>query len=95
MSVVVAIADATVEALNAGSFSQEFTARRYYQPVFALPEMQELHVSVVPKSLEIFAGARHQNQHDYAIDIGVQKKVTHAHVHVAQHRRHRRRHHLL
>ena len=78
MAEVVALAEALVEALNGGSFSQEFTARRYYRPVFDLAEMQELHVSVVPKALQIAAAGRDRNQHDYEIDVAVQKKVADA-----------------
>jgi len=75
MSTLIAIADAVVASLNAGSFGQAFTAARHYQPVFDLPEMVDLHVSVVPKGVEVLASSRNQNQHDYAIDIGVQQKV--------------------
>lgn len=75
MSVLIAIADAVVEALNDGSFGQELSAERHYQPVFDLPEMADLHVSVVPKGVEVLASSRNQNQHDYAIDVGVQQKV--------------------
>jgi hypothetical protein len=75
VSTLVAVADAVVESLNSALFSQVFTAARYYQPVFDLPEMMDLHVSVVPKGVEVLASSRNQNQHDYAIDIGVQQKV--------------------
>ena len=75
MSTIIDVADAVVANVNAGSFSQEFTAERTYQPVFELPEMQTLHVSVVPKSILIAAASRSDNFFDCAIDIGVQKKV--------------------
>jgi len=75
MSTLLAIADAVVESLNAASLSQTLTSERHYQPVFDLPEMSDLHVSVVPKGIEVLASSRNQNQHDYAIDIGVQQKV--------------------
>jgi len=75
MSVLLLIADAVVESLNAASLSQELTAKRHYQPVFDLPDMADLHVSVVPKGIEVLASSRNQNQHDYAIDIGIQQKV--------------------
>ena len=75
MSVLLLIADAVVESLNTESLSQEFTAERHYQPVFDLPEMVDLHVSVVPKGIEVLVSSRNQNQHDYAIDIGIQQKV--------------------
>ena len=75
MSVLITIADAVVEALNGASLSQPFTAERHYQPAFDLPEMADLRVSVVPKSVEVLSSSRNQNQHDYAIDVGVQKRV--------------------
>jgi len=75
VSVLIAIADAVVDALNAATLSQPLAAERLYQPVFDLPEMDELHVSVVPKGVKVLASTRNQNQHDYAIDIGVQKRV--------------------
>ena len=74
-STLIAISDAVVESLNAATLSQELTAERHYQPVFDLPEMADLHVSVVPKGIEVLASSRNQNQHDYAIDIGIQQRV--------------------
>lgn len=75
MSVILDIADAVVASLNAGSFALQFQAERKYQPVFELPDLQTLHVSVVPKSLAITIAARDSGYFDSAIDIGVQKKV--------------------
>jgi len=75
MSVLLLIADAVVESLNAATLGQEIAAERHYQPVFDLPEMADLHVSIVPKGIEVLASSRNQNQHDYAIDIGIQQKV--------------------
>ena len=75
MSTLIAIADAVVDSLNSATLSQALTAERHYQPVFDLPEMTALHVSVVPKGIEVLASSRNQNQHDYAIDIGIQQKV--------------------
>ncbi len=53
MNTLVAVADAVVASLNAGTFSQQFTAERKYVPAFELAEMQTLHVTVVPKSVSI------------------------------------------
>ncbi|MBI5864862.1 MAG: hypothetical protein HZB38_10205 [Planctomycetes bacterium] len=58
MSTVIDIADAVVASLNAGTFSQTFEAERKYQPVFELPDMQTLHVSVVPRSVSITTATR-------------------------------------
>lgn len=75
MAVITDIADAVVASLNSGSFSQPFTAQRRYQPSFELPEMQTLQVSIVPKSVSITKATRESGYFDFAIDIGVQKKV--------------------
>jgi hypothetical protein len=70
------IADAVVAELNAGSFGQSFTAQRAYLPVFDLAEMKDLHVTVVPKGLATTPFGRDSSQSDYAIDIGIQKKLS-------------------
>lgn len=75
MSTIINVADAVVASLNAGSFSQEFTAERKYQPVFELLELADLKVSVVPKSVSITTASRNDGYFDCAVDIGVQKKV--------------------
>ena len=74
MAVVTDIADAVVTELNAGTFSMPLEAKRHYRPIFDLAEMQDLHVTVVPKGLAIERLDRSRNQHDVAIDIAVQKK---------------------
>lgn len=53
MSTIIDVTAALVARLNAGEFSQSFTAERKYQPVFELPELAELRVSVVPKAVII------------------------------------------
>jgi hypothetical protein len=74
-STIVDIADAVVTALNSGTFSQSFQAVRHYQPVFELKDMGTLHVSVVPKGIELELFTRTQVQADVQVDIGVQKKL--------------------
>lgn len=68
------VADAIVTELNATSFSQPFTAARGYLPTFDLQEMNELKITVVPKEDDGKLDTRSQSTHDYAIDIGIQKK---------------------
>jgi len=75
MAVIADIADAVVAELNSGSFSQTLTAQRRYLPTFDLADMQDLQVTVVPKSVAILPGGRSHNQHDYAIDVAVQQKL--------------------
>ncbi len=78
MAAITDIADAVVTELNAATFSQPVAAERTYLPVFELPEMKDLHVTVVPRDVAIAPSARSHNQHDYAIDVAVQKKLTDA-----------------
>lgn len=75
MSTINQIADAVVASLNAGTFSIQFQAARSYQPVYELSQLQELRVSVVPKSLTATAATRSDGFFDCAIDIGIQRKV--------------------
>ena len=76
MSKIIDIAEAVKEELNGGTFSQAFTAQRHYQPVFELKDMKDLHVSIVPKDIEMQLATRNTSQHDCRIDVAVQKKVT-------------------
>jgi len=75
MALIADIADAVVAELNAGSFSVPLTAERLYRPDFELPDMKDLHVSVVPHGLEMSTAGRALSQHDVQIDLAVQKKL--------------------
>lgn len=75
MSTIIDIADAVVASLNAGVFSQQFTAHGRYRPVMDLPQLQTLHVTVVPRDVTITSAGRNCVQRDCRIDIAVQKKV--------------------
>ena len=75
MAVITDIAEAVVVELNAGTFSQTFTAERAFLPVFELSDLKNVRVTVVPKGVTIIPGGRAHNQHDYAIDVAVQKKL--------------------
>jgi len=75
MSTIIDVADALVARLNAGQFSQPLTAERKYQPVFDLPQLADLKVSVVPKAVAITTASRHDSFYDCTIDVGIQKKV--------------------
>jgi len=68
------LAEAVKEELNGASFSQPFTAQRCYRPAFELSEMDQLHVTVVPKGLTIQTASRYQQQYDCQIDIAIQKR---------------------
>lgn len=75
MSLLVDVAEAVKDALNAGDWSEEFTAQRHYQPLFDLAEMKDLHVSVVPAGLTTTTLGRGKAQFDCRIDVAVQKKL--------------------
>ena len=78
MGLAVSIADAVATELNAapaGTFSQQFTATRKVLPEFGLADLAALKVSVLPKSVEITGGTRAANTYEFAIDVGVQKKL--------------------
>ena len=81
MPVITDIADAVVAELNnapEGTFGQAFTAQRLNLPEFDLKDMQDLHVTVVPKGVEIAAASRANSQYDWQIDVAVQKKLASA-----------------
>ncbi len=75
MCMITEVADAVVATLNTGSFSRPFTARRCYLPLLELPELKDLHVSVVPRGVTIANIGREVNQHEVQIDVAVQKRV--------------------
>ena len=75
MALIPDIADAVVTALNSHAFSQPFTARRCYVPAFDLKDMKDLHVSIVPRGVELSGASRSMTQTDVQIDIGVQQKL--------------------
>ena len=75
MATVVDIADAVKDALNAAEWSRPVTAERLFRPRFELAEMHSLHVSVVPRGVEMSAAGRGLDQRDVQIDVAVQKKL--------------------
>lgn len=75
MSVIIDLADAVVAHLNATSFSAPLTAQRAYLPLYELPSMAALHVTVVPKALAIETLDRSRDAYDYELDVAVQQKT--------------------
>jgi stage III sporulation protein SpoIIIAA len=78
MSLITEITDAVVQELNSAppnTFTKAFTAERKLLPVYELKDLVELRVTAVPKAVEITGSTRSASQHDFAIDIGVQKKL--------------------
>ncbi len=75
-TIAIQLAEAIVNRLNTGSFSQPFTAKRYYQPKFKLEELQELRVCVVPLSTSKVSISRGADSVETVVQIGVLKKLT-------------------
>jgi len=77
VSTIVAVANAVVAELNApGSpLVGLASAQRAYQPVFELQDMKDLHVTVVPRGLEMSGASRSLTQCDVQVDVGVQRKL--------------------
>lgn len=75
MSVLISIAEAVKDDLNAASFSQEFTAARKYRPVRPVEELQALTVTVAGREIERERATRKKTNHDYGVDIAIQKKL--------------------
>jgi len=75
MARIIDIADSIVTALNGESFSMAFAAVRAYRPLYELKDLASLHVTVVPKALELSGATRGLIQNDVQIDIGVQQKL--------------------
>jgi len=76
MALIADIAGAVVTVLNGHTFSQPFTAQRAYLPAFDLKDMKDLHVTVVPKGVEMSTAGRGLAANDVQIDVAVQKKLT-------------------
>jgi hypothetical protein len=75
LATIIQIADAAVAQLNAATFSQPLTAARLYAPSFELPDMETLHVTVVPRGIASTSLDRKRDSFSYDIDLAVQKKT--------------------
>jgi len=75
MATIDLIAEAVKARLNDVPFSIPFTAERKYLPIYELPDMAILRVTVVPKGLVTTGLSRETSQNEYAIDVAVQKKI--------------------
>lgn len=68
------VAEAVTYEINLGIYSQSVVAVRYYQPRFDLKEMDDLHVSVVPRSILEKQLSRALTSYDCGIDVGIQQR---------------------
>jgi len=69
------LAEAVRKALNAAEFSVEFTAVRVAVPTYKLEDMGTLHVTVVPRAVEIALGSRRDNAYAMGVDVAVQQRL--------------------
>lgn len=69
------IADKVVELLNSEPLSIACTAERLYEAKYALSEEDGLLVPVVISGLDSSAETRVRDRNDFAIDVGIMKKV--------------------
>jgi len=74
-SPIILVAQAVVDALNAGVYSQSFVATREYRVAPELEDPKVLRVVVVPRGVEHTIATRAGVQTDVQIDIGVHKKI--------------------
>ena len=65
-----------VAELAAATLSQPVSPARKYVPLFELPEMDQLRVTVVPRGMAITRSDRRHNTHDVQVDIAVQQKFS-------------------
>ncbi len=75
MSIATDIADAVVNELNDGTFSQSFNAERSVMPERDLSDLSDLVVTVVPRGVTITNSTRATSQYEITINVGVQQKV--------------------
>lgn len=75
MATIIQIADAVVAQLNAATLSQPLNAARLYAPSFELPDMETLHVTVVPRGIASTSLDRKRDSFSFDIDLAVQKKT--------------------
>lgn len=72
--VILEIADAVATVVDALP-AMAGTVRRAYVPVYDLRDLTTLRCTVVPRELSLVALSRRDDDHDYIIDVAVQKKV--------------------
>jgi len=73
--VAIDIAEAVKDEINDHTFSVAITAARAFVPKFDLKDMSTLHVTVVPKALDVTTATRTSATNDVAVDVAVQKIV--------------------
>lgn len=76
MAVWVQLLESVVAELNAGGFSQPFTAARHYLPKFDLKDTAALVVAVAPRSFATEVLSRNRDEETLGVDVGILKRLT-------------------
>ena len=72
---VIDLADQVALSLNSENYNLSFTAIRTLFPFYELKDLATLHVTVVPKSINIESASRSSNEYDNQIDVAIQKAI--------------------
>lgn len=72
---LIKVAEAVVEELRSGSFSQPFTPERAYLPRHTPQQLKNLVITVVPAGWVSDMASRHATRRDCTIQVGLQKKL--------------------
>lgn len=73
-ALIVEVAEAVTDVLNAAPLSQAFTAERLYVPVHELPDLDTLRVSVIAAKATTTRLSRSQNQYEFEIAVEIRKR---------------------
>lgn len=73
-AILIELAEAVKDRLNATDFGEPMEAQRLYVPRYELEDMDTLRVSVVPAGSLSELSSRNSTTDEYTIDIGVQKR---------------------
>lgn len=73
---ILTVADAVRDAINAATLSFGFVAERLYLPIRDAKHLRNLKVSIVPAEITATMLSRRDDDFDYVIDVGIQRKVS-------------------
>lgn len=75
MSVLIDIAEAVKDAINAATLSLAFDAERLYVPLYEIRSFADLKVSVVAAASEDERLSRSSSLGTYRVDVGIHKRI--------------------
>jgi hypothetical protein len=74
-AVIIELANGLVDDLRNADLTLGFDVARAYVPIQTIAELERVRVTVMPSALAIRPITRNSDDHDYTIDIGVQRFV--------------------